>query len=239
MLVRSSPNAPVVAVALALVGLLLMSQVRADGPIEAASRIREVAERHVATQVPPTAKVAAESLDNRLRLPACSAPLETGTAGAAARGAWNVLVSCRENGAALWSVFVPVKVADLRPVVVMTRSLPPGHPITADALRIEHRDVATLSAGYLASADDAIGRSLRRPVAPGAALTPDALAVAKLVRRGALIMLVGRSGSLEVRAQGKAMSDGGSGERIPVENLSSRRVVQGVVRDGDTVEVGL
>lgn len=239
MNVRSSPNAPVVAAVLALVGLLLMSSARADGQIEAASRIREVAERYVAAQVIPTATVTAEPLDNRLRLPVCGSPLDASAANAATRSGWSVLVSCRENGSSLWAVFVPVKVADLRPVVVMNRSIAPGQPITADALRIESRDIASLSMGYVSSTNEAIGRSLRRPVAPGAALTPDALAVTKLIRRGALITLVGKSGGLEVRAQGKAMADGGNGERISVENLSSRRVVQGVVRDGDTVEVGI
>ena len=239
MISRASPNAPVIAVLAALIGLLLMSSARADTGIEAANRIRDVAERYVAAQVVPTATVTAEPLDNRLRLPACTSPLDASAANPSARGAWSILVSCRDNGASLWAVFVPVKVADLRPVVVMTRSIGPGQPVTADALRIENRDIAALSMGYLSSTDDVIGRTLRRPVAPGAALTPDALAVTKLIKRGALITLVGRSGGLEVRAQGKAMADGGNGERISVENLSSRRVVQGVIRDGDTVEVGI
>ncbi|MBA4286104.1 MAG: flagella basal body P-ring formation protein FlgA [Xanthomonadaceae bacterium] len=236
---RATPKPAVVALLAALVGLLLMSTARADAGVESASRIREAAERYVTAQVPSTATVTAEALDNRLRLPACARPLDTSAANPAARGAWSILVSCRDNGAALWAVFVPVKVADLRSVVVMSRSVAPGQPISAELLRLEKRDVATLSMGYLSSIDEAVGRSLRRPVAPGAALTPDALAVTRLIKRGDLITLVGRSGGLEVRAQGKALADGGSGERIPVENPSSRRVVQGVVRSGDTVDVGI
>ena len=239
MISRTSSLAPVIALLAAFVGMALMSVARADAGIESASRIREAAERYVAAQVLPTATVTAEALDNRLRLPACASPLDASAANPAARGAWSILISCRDNGASLWAVFVPVKVADLRPVVVMTRSLAPGQPITADALRVENRDVATLSMGYVSTIDEAVGRSLRRPVAPGAALTPDALAVTKLIKRGDLITLIGRSGSLEVRAQGKALADGGNGERISVENLSSRRVVQGVIRDGDTVDVGI
>lgn len=236
---RVTPKTSVIALLVALAGLLLMSSARAGGGIESASRIREAAERYVTAQVLPTATVTAEGLDNRLRLPACAQPLDTSAANPAARGAWSILVSCRDNGAALWAVFVPVKVADLRSVVVMSRSVAPGQPISADLLRLEQRDVATLSMGYLSSIEEAVGRSLRRPVAPGAALTPDALAVTRLIKRGDLITLVGRSGGLEVRAQGKALADGGGGERIPVENQSSRRVVQGVVRSGDTVDVGI
>lgn len=237
---RASSKAFFIALLAAGLGLALnVAAAAAETGIEAISRIREAAERHVAAQVLPSATVSAEALDNRLRLPACSGPLEASSANPAARGAWSILVSCRDQGTQLWAVFVPVKVADLRPVVVLAGSVAPGQPIAAELLRIEKRDVATLSAGYLSSVDEAVGRSLRRPVAPGAALTPDALAVVRLIRRGDLVTLVGRSGGLEVRAQGKALADGGSGERIAVENPSSRRVVQGVVRDGSTVDVGI
>ena len=239
MISRAVSKASLLALLAAWMLLAVPTPASADAGIEAPSRIRDAAERHVAAQVLPTATVTAEALDPRLRLPACGQPLETSAANPAARGAWSILVSCRADGAALWAVFVPVKVADLRPVVVMTRSIAPGQPIDADVLRLEKRDVATLSMGYLTSVDEAVGRSLRRPVAPGAALTPDALAVTRVIKRGDVVTLVGRSGGLEVRAQGKALADGGNGERISVENPSSRRVVQGVVRDGDTVDVGI
>lgn len=241
MIIRSSPNGPLVAAVLALVALCWINVARADvaPAIEAAERIRSVAERYVAGQVAPTAQVSAQALDNRLRLPACPQSLDARAANPALRGAWSILVSCRDGEAALWSIFVTVKVADLRPVLVATRSIPPGQPITADMLRTENRDLASLPSGHIDRLDAVIGRSLRRPLAPGAPLTPDALAMAKLVKRGMMVMLVGRSGGLEVRTQGKALADGGDGDRIAVENLSSRRVVQGVIRDGGTVGVSL
>lgn len=241
MIIRSSPNAPLVAAMLAVLALCWIHGARADGApsIEAAERIRSVAENHVAAQVAPTARVTAQTLDNRLRLPVCPKPLEARSANPALRGAWSILVSCRDGDAALWSIFVPVKVADLRPVLVATRSIPPGQPISADMLRSENRDLASLPSGHVDRLDAVVGRTLRRPLAPGAALTPDALAAAQMVKRGTLVTLIGRSGSLEVRTQGKALADGGDGDRIAVENLSSKRVVQGVVRDGGTVEVSL
>lgn len=226
----------------ALLGLMLLvaTAARADGErIESLDRIRSAAVTFVSVQSPPTARVEAAALDNRLRLPLCAQPLESSAASPAARGAWNIVVACREAGNPLWQVFVPVKVLDLQPVVVMVRPVAPGQPLTADALRVESRDVATLGYGYFSDLQKAVGQTLRRPVAPGAVLTPDAVAAQKLIKRGALVTLLGRSGSLEVRAQGKALGDGGDGERISVENLSSRKVVQGVVRDGGTVEVGL
>jgi flagella basal body P-ring formation protein FlgA len=53
------------------------------------------------------------------------------------------------------------------------------------------------------------------------------------------VTLVGRNGSFEVRAQGKALADAGAGERVRVENLSSRRVVEGQVRADGSVLVAV
>lgn len=243
MIVQPSPNARLFAVLLALLVVLPVLAFADAGAgavsLESANRIRETAVKFVQTQSPATATVEAATLDNRLRLPSCPQPLEASAATPANRGAWSILVNCRDGSTPLWSIFVPVKVLDLRPVVVLSRPVAPNQPIPLDALSIESRDVAALSLGYVSDPKAVAGQMLRRPVAPGAPLTPDVLLNEKVIKRGALVMLVGRSGALEVRAQGKALADGGSGERISVENLSSRRVVQGVVKDGGTVEVGL
>jgi flagella basal body P-ring formation protein FlgA len=208
---------------------------------ESNDRIRSTAARFVAEQSAPTAKIEAAALDQRLRLPSCPQPLRASAPNPASRGTWSVSVLCELGAGAgsLWSIFVPVRVADFRPVVVLVRPLAPNQPITADAVALESRDIATLSFGYISDPAQAIGQMLRRPMSPGATLTPDAIAAQKLIKRGALITIVGKVGGLEVRAQGKALGEGGGGERISVENVSSHRIVEGVIRDSGNVEVGL
>ena len=208
---------------------------------EPAERIRDTATRFVAQQSAPSARVEAAPLDSRLRLPACGQALRASSPNPPTRGAWTVSVSCEgaPGNPPLWAIYVPVRVADLRAVVVITRAIPVGQPITADALATEPRDVATLSFGYLDNPAQAVGKTLRRPLSPGSTLTPDALAAQKIISRGALVTILGRVGALEVRAQGKALGDAGGGERVSVENLSSHRIVEGVVRDGGLVEVTL
>lgn len=224
---------------------LISFKIRADDNLgagwESNERIRATAAAFVAAQSAPTAKIEASALDNRLRLPACPQSLKASAPNAANRGAWSVSVLCELGAGAgpLWSIYVPVRVADIRPVVVLTRPLAPGQAITADAVALESRDIATLSFGYLSDPSALVGQSLRRPIPPGSALTPDVVAAQKVIKRGAVVTIIGRAGSLEVRAQGKALADGGGGERIAVENLSSHRIVEGVIRDGGVVEVSL
>ncbi|KTF29616.1 flagellar basal body P-ring formation chaperone FlgA, partial [Xanthomonas translucens] len=65
-------------------------------------------------------------------------------------------------------------------------------------------------------------------------LSASDLVAQRLVRRGDNVALVARNGGLEVRMAGRALSDGGENERVTVENLSSRRVLQGTVsQNGD------
>ena len=73
----------------------------------------------------------------------------------------------------------------------------------------------------------------------GAVLFPALLAPARLVKRGQSVVIVGISGGFQVRAQGKALADAAAGDSVAVENLSSRRVVQGLVQPDGTVRVSL
>lgn len=205
------------------------------------ARLRETALQYVGARIAPTARAEAAALDPRLRLPACATPLAASGTAPTAGSAWSVAVSC-ESAAGTpprWSIYVPVRVTDLRPVVVLTRAVSAGQPIPADALSLQSRDIAGLGYGWITDPAQASGQTLRRPLATGSVLTPDTLAAPVRIKRGALVTLVGMAGGLEIRAQGKALTDAGIGDRINVENTGSHRVVDGVVRDSGTVEVGL
>jgi flagella basal body P-ring formation protein FlgA len=209
--------------------------VSAEGP-QPLEQIRAAAQDYVAARL-GGAQASAGTLDPRLRLPACGQPLQAGGPAPNPGNAWTVAVHC--PGPAVWTLYVPVRASQRRPVVVLTRALGPGVPVPADALALQERDVGALTYGYMAQPEDVAGKLLRRPLAAGAAVTPDALANPASIRRGQQVTLLSRSGSFEVRADGKALADGASGERIRAENLDSHRIVEGVVRDGGTVEVGL
>jgi len=204
---------------------------------ESVDAIRDAAQHYVAANIQPGAQVSAAGLDGRLHLPACGAPLQTETASPPNSGAWTVAVRCMAPQ--VWSLYVPVRVSTVQSVVVAMRNLPAGQPITADAIGLQARDTSALNGGALGDPAALVGKIPRRTLAAGSTLTPDTLAAAPSVRRGQIIELLIAVGGLEVHAQGKALADGGSGELIQVENSSSRRIVQGVVRDDGRVEVSL
>jgi len=170
------------------------------------------------------------SIDERLRMPRCVAPLSAMPSNAA-----TVEVSCSDPAG--WKLYVPVRVSRSGSVLVLTRPVAAGMPIPADAVVLETRDLMRLSGSALDRPELAVGRIARRALSAGMPLGASDLSRPAAVRRGQLVTLVARSGGLEVRASGKAINDGAPGEHVMVENPLSRRQVQGVVQDSGEVWV--
>ena len=111
---------------------------------------------------------------------------------------------------------------------------PDRNPDNADA----HRIMSIINQSYAVLSDPqlAVGRVARRALGAGTLLGANDLVAPRIIRRGDSVALVSRRGGVEVRVAGKALGDAGQDERVSVENLSSRRVVQGIVAaSGDVV----
>ena len=176
----------------------------------------------------PVGADADATLDPALRLPRCGAALV-----ARVQGSNSVEVGCPDG----WRLFVPVRVRRSQTVLVLSRGIAPGETITADAFVPETRDASRIVGAAVADPAQPIGRVARRTLSAGAVLSATDLVAQRLIRRGDNVALVSRRGGVEVRVVGKALGDAGESERVTVENLSSRRVVQGVVGPGGDVWV--
>jgi flagella basal body P-ring formation protein FlgA len=226
------PRLPLILLLLGLAG----GAARAAEP-EPLEQIRDAATAYVSARLGGGAQLGAAPLDPRIRVPACGGPLQTGGTAPNPGNAWSVAVHCA--GPSVWTLYVPVRASERRTVVVVKRSLAPGLPVPADALALQEQDTAGLPNGYIARIEDAAGKLLRRPVTPGEPLPPNALDAPASIRRGQEIVLMSQAGGFVVRASGKALADGASGERIKAENLDTHRQVEGVVREDGVLEIGM
>lgn len=186
--------------------------------------------RAAALSTAQTGEEADVSLDPALRMPQCPQGLQARRSGAA-----TVEVSCPEG----WRLFVPLRVSRHQTVLVLSRTVAAGEAITADTFMAQQRDATRIAGAAIADPAEAIGRSARRTLVAGSVLTAGDLVTPRLVRRGDTIALVSNRGGIEVRMAGRALADAGVRERVSVENLSSRRVVQGMVDETGNVQVGL
>jgi flagella basal body P-ring formation protein FlgA len=200
---------------LALLCLLLAAPAWA-GDFQSVASIRAAA---LSTLDPATDGEA--SVDAGLRLPACPVALQ-----ARATGNRTVEVGCPQAGG--WKLFVPVTVRREQDVLVLARGVAAGEVLTAADMGSVRRDTARIAGAVLSDPQSAIGRVARRAMSAGTLLSATDLVAPRIIRRGDSVALVSRRGGVEVRVAGKALADAGEAERVSVENLSSRRVVQGI-----------
>ena len=222
------------------IGLLLPVALTA-GENESHERIRETAGKYVLEQYRDSgAKVGIEvgRLDRRLRLPRCDGALEAFSPARKATGARRT-VGVRCSGTQGWSLYVPVKISLRRKILVASREIDRGSPLTAGDFRLEERDVAALSRGYLEDPSRLLGKVSKRALHRGQVITPGQLSTGKVIRRGHQVTILGRVGGIKVRMQGKALSDAGIGEHIRVQNSSSKRRIDATVVAPGIVEVAL
>jgi flagella basal body P-ring formation protein FlgA len=219
--------------------VLALARAAANPPdVEPIGRIASVARAAAAVA---TGRAASElevaTIDPRLRLPGCeSAPAGHLTPGTRSVAQLTIEVRC---AAPSWREYVSVRVRAEESVVVAARPLSRLQPLTAEDIELVPRELATLPAGYFRRPEDVIGRLADRNVGVGEVLDPRVVHAPPLVKRGQSVTLLVRSGGINVRATGVALADAGLAERVRVRNTATSRLLEGVVRSAEVVEVAL
>jgi flagella basal body P-ring formation protein FlgA len=213
----------------------------ADGAITDPDLIRKAAARAVLERLDiakGVADVTVDNLDPRLRLPACTQGLSGFIAGdGQIRDHTAVGVRC--DGTAHWTIYAQVSVSSSLPVLIARHALAQNSAPTATDFDIETRRMPGLYSHYIGDPALLSGQRLRRAVSMGEILTADDLLTAPVIHRGDEITVIAQTGGLEIRASAVALSDGRPEDRIRAQNLSSQKVVEGVVRSAGVIEVML
>ncbi len=220
---------------LGVVACLLISAAAIAAERQPLADVERAAEAFVAGDAAGHAAEAAP-LDRRLNLPRCDRPLEPFLR-AGARVQKRTVVGVRCSGSRPWKVYVPVTLAVSGEVLVLKHPLPRGHVLGESDLAVERRDLSRLPAGYATEAAAVVGLRLKHSLRAGAVVTPGALVARTLIRRGQAVTLAAANDAVRIRVAGKALMDGALNQRIRVENSSSGRIVEGIVRSAELVEV--
>lgn len=177
-----------------------------------------------------------KSLDSRLKLALCDQPLQAFTP-PNTEIRQNLVVGVRCRGSHPWKVYVPVRLSAHRQVLVTSRPLKRGATLTADDVQLASKDITTTRGAYLTDIDQLKGKVLKRTVPEGRVVTVDLLNEEEVIKRGQRVTLMVEQSGFVVHMTGTALSNGTINERIRVENDSSRRTVEGIVRSPQMVEV--
>jgi flagella basal body P-ring formation protein FlgA len=203
------------------------------------SQLEKVAGAEAQRLLPPLTdkqRLVVGPVQPRLQLPRCEDTIRTARApGIQVPG--RVLIELRCDGHAPWHLYVPAKIVGTTSVVLAAHSLVVGTVLTAKDVTVEQRDIVGLPPGYLDDAGIALGLTAARAIAGGAILTNQQLLGAQAVQRGQMVTLLADAGGISVRMAGRALSDGLINQRIKVENLSSGKIVEGIARSPQVVEI--
>lgn len=86
--------------------------------------------------------------------------------------------------------------------------------------------------------DMVVGLAARRPLRMGAAVAGRDIAAVEVVKAGEIVTLTYEADGVSLALQAKAVTGGGVGETINVQNVSSKKVVQAVVTGPGQAAVG-
>ena len=219
---------------------ICMAAARPAGEYQDATQLEALARSEALRALPPVTahqRVQVGPVSQNSRLERCADIRAHLAAGVKIRD--RALVELRCESGATWHLYIPVRVVGTATAAVAAHALVTGSVLTAADVSAAERDLAQLPPGYFDETATVLGLTVARPVAGGTVLTNQQLLGIKAVQRGQTVTLVADAGGMSVRMAGRALSDGLINQRIRVENLSSGKVVEGVARSQQVVEIVL
>lgn len=175
------------------------------------------------------------NLDKRLQLKPCATPLEFTPQDPSGLGG-NISVKVECSGSTAWAIHIPAQVNIYREIPVAALDIRRGHLIQPNNLATSLVNISSIRQGFAEEPDAIIGREARRNIGKGDVFTKARLAPPTSVKRGELVVLQSVAGGITVSSSGTAMSDGRLGQKIRVKNVSSDRIVTGVVQGQGVVQ---
>lgn len=175
-------------------------------------------------------------LDQRLQLTACPNELNiTLPDGFDIKPRMAVKVICDSTDTP-WSLYVPVLLKKYEKVAVAAMPIEKSTVITAKHLTMQVKNTFDLRQ-YSIDMDTYLGLEAKRFIPSGKVMSQLDLEKPIAIKRGQQVSLKASNPRVHVSMRGIAMKNGSVGDRITVKNLSSKKLVDGVVIGPETVEV--
>ena len=152
-------------------------------------------------------------------------------------GLRNLLVAADLGGKEAARLWIKAEIRVFDEVLVTSYPLAHYENVSADKVRLERRDVSSITARPFFRLEEVLGLQATRAIDVNEVLTQKSLERPTLIRRGSPIVLVYESGSLRIETPGYAEEGGKAGDLIQVKNASSGKLLRGLVLDERTVRV--
>ncbi len=125
------------------------------------------------------------------------------------------------------------------PVVLATRRMALGEVVGPADARAARMRAERVRPGLAQQLDQVVGQELRRPMAAEQGFAIADLGPPAIVQKNALVTLILEAPGIQLSAQGRALEAAARGATVPVMNLMSRSIVEGVAVAPGRVRVAM
>ena len=148
-----------------------------------------------------------------------------------------LVVNFEINGKAYKKVWTTATIEVLAEVVITKKPLGRHKPITEDDIEVLPMDLAKVPADVITDPEAVLGKRTKRAIGSQTVLRATLVEFPPLVKRGDVVMIVAETNGLKITALGQVKKKGARGDRIPVVNFESQKVLYARVMDANTVKV--
>ncbi len=186
----------------------------------------------------PNARIKSIQVSESMRLPvgrityAVSAPRNRRMVGQVP-----LAVNFEVNGKSYKKVWTTATIEELAKVVITKKPLGRHKPITEDDIEVLQMDLAKVPSDVITDPEAVLGKRTKRAIGSQTVLRSNLVEFPPLVRRGDVVTIVAETNGLKITALGQVKKKGARGDRIPVVNFESQKVLHARVVDANTVKV--
>lgn len=136
-----------------------------------------------------------------------------------------------------WTIFITATIEQWQPVVVTSRALSKGTILGDSDIYLKEFDTHSLTSPYFTNPGELIGREIKRAITSNQILSPTLVEKKLLIRKGDMVYIEAKKGTMLIRMTGTAEQNGTLGEQITVINSRSGKQVHGYVKSQGVISV--
>jgi flagellar basal body P-ring formation protein FlgA len=179
-----------------------------------------------------------QNIDSRLKLKKCPSNIEIKSTLAHIKPGKNTLImQC--VGSTPWRVFMTARVKLFSYAVVSKHPLNKGHLIKESDLKLEKIQLTQLRSSHLSDIKQATNQVLKKRINRHEVVSVNNLSKPIIIKKGETITIVAKNNGFQISMKGVALMAGSKGDKIKVKNIKTKKVIQGIVFDAQTVKVKL
>lgn len=178
------------------------------------------------------------NIDHRIKLKKCDRAIDINLTQAHIKPGKNTL-SIQCNSQVPWRVFMTANVTMFSYALVSKHPLNKGHLIQKNDLVLKKIILTGRRSAYLTDTKQAINYVLKRRVNRGDIIGVNILAKPTLIKKGDTISILVKNNSFQISMKGIALMPGGKGDKIKVKNMKTKKTIQGIVFDTQTVMLNI